>query len=528
VLSKQQVAEVWDEPPELFIQRLTIANLSNKFQTMSPLLYEQEEYLQRMVDYRQVLALKPRAVGFTTVSTLFLFAKTYRSPDPRVVLQSTVDDNSLARIRNMVDVAYDHLPSQIQFGKRVNDERTLFLHNQAQIRRVLGGARGAGRGATYSDWHATESAFYPQGSSSSKQADTAKDDDLFVSIKAAMHDPEGHILNESTGNGPGGAFHRSFEKQVRGEGSPDVGLVFLPWSKVARYRRKPPPGFEPTPDEQALMAAHGLDLEQICWRRHQMQTTNSSLIRFQREYPLTWMDPFRLDEANWFDQDALVLASSVASLKSVSKTGLVTFLQPERNRSYYLSVDTSGGVGRDELVVQGLRDDLEHAFVFADNKYEPDDAPALVADLARTYNNALVLVEANHYGRKLIEKLENMPGIRLWKKDKKDWTASGQQGGDSKREMMTHARKVLREGMALPRDPKTIMQLQLIVEDHKKRIAGRGGTHDDRAIAWCLALWCAREHTGTHRQPVDLAEERHRLEVEAAKQFEANWRPHAR
>ena len=123
-------------------------------------------------------------------------------------------------------------------------------------------------------------------------------------------------------------------------------------------------------------------------------------LRFRREYPLTWLDPFLLDESVWFDQDAVNLMAQFARLSDVQVDGSVTrFLEPEEGRQYLIAVDTSGGVGRDEAVAQVLRDDHEHAAVWASNRTPPDMQIDVVADLAYTHNNAIVIVEDNNYGK---------------------------------------------------------------------------------------------------------------------------------
>lgn len=528
-LTAQQVLELWQEPPEVFAQRLTIESLKNEYQTLSPLLFEQVRYAEALAKYKRVIALKPRQVGFTTLSTLFLFAKTYRALNPRLVLQTVHDDAALKRVRRMVEVAYENLPSAIRFGLRTdNREQTEFMHNRAGFRRLVAGVRGQGRSYSFTDYHATEMAFYPQGSSAHKSSDTAADDDLFSSVQAAMNDETGHIIVESTGNGPRGLFHRLVQKAHAGQEG--VGFVFLPWFHVPRYRGSelPTPIFVPeTPDwrtseEEELHKLYGLTNDQLAWRRHKIETQNYTPLRFRREYPSTWLDPFLLDESVWFDQDAVNLMAQFARLSDVQVDGAVTrFLEPEEDRQYLIAVDTSGGVGRDEAVAQVLRDDHEHAAVWASNRTPPDMQVDVVADLAYAYNNALVIVEENKYGKQVLEGLERR-GVRLWTSPETGrwWYGTGQSGGDTKRIMMTHARRVVREGIASARDPKTVAQLQLMVEDSRGRIQGRGDEHDDRAFAWCLGLWGLQSVPGSYFGPRESPEAaRIRLQQEALDEF---------
>jgi hypothetical protein len=59
----------------------------------------------------------------------------------------------------------------------------------------------------------------------------------------------------------------------------------LPWSIEPGYRQPVPEGFEMNAEERQLAELHGLDAEQICWRRNKIaQLGNESL--FKQEYPI--------------------------------------------------------------------------------------------------------------------------------------------------------------------------------------------------------------------------------------------------
>lgn len=521
----EDLRRAWQGPPEEFVQRLVIENLYNELQPMTPLFRSQLEYLNALRTYRRVVAIKPRQVGFTTLSTLWFFAKTYRSPHPRQVLQTIHEDDARDRIRRMVDVAYDNLPGVLKFGVKTNTRRTEFQHNKASFRRVVAGKRSQGRSFTFSDYHATEMAFYPEGSSALKEADTAADADLFASIQAAMHDPTGQIVVESTGNGPRGLFYQLVNAAQAGQEG--VGYVFLPWTAVEKNRADHVPAdFEPTNEEHLLMQApHNLTPAQVLWRRDKLTIGGYSPVRFRREYPLTFRDPFRLDGSAWFDSAALDVMAALAKLSNLEVDGaLTTYLKPEPGRRYYIGGDTSGGVRRDEAVFTVLRDDLEVAALWASNSALPDTQAMVGAELARKYNDALMLCEANKYGELVNRKMEAM-GVRLWVNAEGNWWyGTGQNAGDTKREMMVHARRVVLEGMASSRDLKTILQLGNIVEDSRGRIQGRGDEHDDRAISWCLALTCAKRFTVPVPGAVDPVEAKRRLDAEAAEQFMSRYR----
>jgi len=61
--------------------------------------------------------------------------------------------------------------------------------------------------------------------------------------------------------------------------------IFLSWSIEPGYRQPELEGFEMDAEERQLAELHGLDAEQICWRRNKIaQLGNESL--FKQEYPI--------------------------------------------------------------------------------------------------------------------------------------------------------------------------------------------------------------------------------------------------
>lgn len=493
-----------DEPPEVFAQRLVIENLQNDLQPMSPLLVEQFEYLRVLASHRITVAIKPRQVGFTTAATLFFLAMLLRSPSARTLLQTVHDEDAFVRVRRMVEVAYRGLPRILRGGMRSNAKRTEFVHNNARVQRLIAGKRGQGRSATYNDFMATEAAFYPLRSSALAGADQAVDSDLFSSILAAMHDSTGRVLVESTGNGPEGFFPRLVASAASGR-DPNVGLVFLPWTASPRHQRDVPEGFELTDEELRLQKDHGLTLRQLSWRRYKFEVELYTTVRFRREYPLTLEEPFRLDDAAWFSQDALGAASALAMKETPTVSdGLVKFLEPEPGRKYFIGADTSGGVRKDEFVLQVLRDDLQHAATFASSNMKEPAQAMTTAKVASLYNGAMVLVEQNNFGHAVTEILVAM-GVRLWRDH-----ATGDfyfASREKKKQTMLIARRRIDEYLTRPADLPTVLQLQTIVEKPNGRIEARSG-HDDRAIAYCLAILCAERFTGyLERYDADAARE---------------------
>ncbi len=93
---------------------------------------------------------------------------------------------------------------------------------------------------------------------------------------------ETEIIIETTANGYN-EFHTLWRKAEAGES--EFIPIFLPWSIDPEYRRKPDPDFKMDAEEIALAELHGLDVEQIAWRRAKIAQLGSPHF-FAQEYPI--------------------------------------------------------------------------------------------------------------------------------------------------------------------------------------------------------------------------------------------------
>ena len=148
----------------------------------------------------------------------------------------------------------------------------------------------------------TEMGLYPKGSAS-VSGGTDVDRDAWASVMATIHDgPYRRVVVESTGNGPSGQFYDLVDVARK---SDDWGFLFYRWFDFSEYQIDPGPDWECTAEELELKHLYGVNNRQLAWRRRKMQDEGITDIRFRREYPSTWEDPFLLAESTWFDADLL-------------------------------------------------------------------------------------------------------------------------------------------------------------------------------------------------------------------------------
>lgn len=141
------------------------------------------------------------------------------------------------------------------------------------------GSKAVGRGATIQLFHGSEVAFWPNSGSH-----------VTGVMQAVPEEPDTEVILESTAYGMGDYFHETWQDAVAGNG--EFIAIFVPWFWEEGYRKEVPPGFVLDADEADYQALHGLDLEQMVWRRNKIVELKS-IQAFQQEYPATPEEAFQ-------------------------------------------------------------------------------------------------------------------------------------------------------------------------------------------------------------------------------------------
>lgn len=111
------------------------------------------------------------------------------------------------------------------------------------------------------------------------------------------------IIIETTADGYND-FHKLWRKAETG--ASEFLPVFLPWSIDPHYRARLSDDFVMTAEERKLADLHGLDAEQICWRRNKISQLPSEEL-FLQEYPLIASEAFIASNFDGFITADLVL-----------------------------------------------------------------------------------------------------------------------------------------------------------------------------------------------------------------------------
>lgn len=309
------------------------------------------------------------------------------TPNRRCVIISAEADATsrlLARARYILA----HLKDDLKPSLRTDSIKAITFEKTGSSFWIgTAGSRTFGRGDTITDLHLSEAAFY-------QDAET-----LVSGVFPAAE--LGEITVESTGNGRGNWFHRNAVRAREGKG---FKLFFYGWVGVdscsialtSEQENEFRLNLDPEIEEDQLFE-EGISLPQLRWRRERINTDyDGDLSKFKENYPRSFDECFQATGASFFTK---TLYSH--SPEWQRKTRLLWQLEghPKAGRGYVAGVDVSGGVGRDNSVIELF--DLEtHEQVaeWASAEVAPDELAHVINTLCTVFNHAYVNVERNNHG----------------------------------------------------------------------------------------------------------------------------------
>ena len=267
----------------LFAEQALI--IKDKSGALVPLAFNRtQRYLHAKLEAQRARTGRVRAIivkGRQTTISTYVAARFYH----RTCLNSGVEtfilthhQDATDNLFDMVQRFYDHCPLRPQTGA-ANAKELRFDRLDSGYSVGTAGSKQVGRSRTIHLFDGSEVAFWANA-----QAHFAG------AIQAVPNLPGTEVILESTGNGPGGEFHARYQQALAGEG--DYEAIFLPWFWQEEYRRPVPPEFEADDEEREYMALHGLDLEQMVWRRAKVAELKDPTL-FKQEYPATAAEAFQ-------------------------------------------------------------------------------------------------------------------------------------------------------------------------------------------------------------------------------------------
>jgi hypothetical protein len=253
-----------------------------------------EEQLFRIGKVRAVI-LKGRQQGCSTyVGARYFWQTTHRRGCRTFIL--THEAEATTNLFDMVARYQEHLPDIVKPStSAANAKEMTFDRLDSGYKVGTAGTKGVGRSQTVQRFHGSEVAFWPFAETHAAGV-----------LQAVPDMPGTEIIMESTANGIGGYFHEQWQKAEAGQS--EYQAIFIPWFWSPEYRKPVPERFGLSEDEQKYAEAHGLDLEQMAWRRAKIAELKDEWL-FMQEYPATAAEAFQNSGHDSFIPGSLVTAA---------------------------------------------------------------------------------------------------------------------------------------------------------------------------------------------------------------------------
>ena len=450
----------------------------------------------------RALILKARQQGISTYCTARTAWKSYFTPNARSVVMahdSATSDALFSMSKNLIDKMEKEFKPPLIAS---NAKEIKFEHNNAGYRLYTAGSPEAGRGTTPTIAHLSEVAFW------------TFDEKILAGLFQGISQADGtEVILESTANGAKGEFYRLWKQSERGysKGESEYIPIFLPWYITSEYRREAPETFEPTEAELKLMDEHGLDFDQLYWRR--LKISESGERKFVQEYPSHPEEAFLVSGSSVFDLKKLQDLEPVPYLKKMkldldskffettSEGDIEIYAYPDHDKGYVIGADVALGVGKDFSASIVLDEDRQIVAVYRNNRIDPSKFGDFLFYLGRYYNNALLAVESNSMGIATLQKLDDMGYVNLYKQTKIA-NVSREEGERLGFRTTTATRSTIIGNLknAIENDDVYVPSIEVIqelkdyiVNDHGKAEAAPG-CHDDYVMSLAIGLEVLRSH----------------------------------
>ena len=347
--------------------------------------------------------IKARKAGFSSVIVADTAVDCATMEKQNAVTLAHTEKDTLAHIEK-AEFYLKHSNIPIRY-KRTKDNIE-FLDTGSNWIFYTASAREFGRGSDITHLHLTEFCHYPHWTF------------ITGAVEACL--PNAKITYESTANGAGNPSHTFVTDADTNRN--DYKLHFYAWHDLYEYRIKNAGVPETYSEEEIkLIKDHGLNSDQIAWRRWKLRNMPSPHL-FPQEFPSSLEEAFLTSGHMVFDYAALrYLKETLAKPMHegelhdtgakiiIVKTGeklLKIYEPPKRGVPYLISADISQGIdGADKSSVSVL-DCNKHTQVAHFNGYRtPMEMADMIELLGKYYHYAMLAIEYNSPGNSTVDEL---------------------------------------------------------------------------------------------------------------------------
>lgn len=347
-----------EDPIYFILNYCKIVNI-DKGLIMFPLWEFQKEMILAFEDNRFVICKMPRQVGKTTTVAAYLLWKILFNEEYSIAILAN-KDRQAREILGRIQLMFEHLPKWLQMGVTEWNKGNIKLENGSEIL-ASATSSSAIRGTSQNMVYLDEFAFVP----------TNIQDEFFASVYPTISSGQSSkVLITSTPNGMN-MFYRIWTESEEGRNA--YARVDVHWSQI------------PGRDE--------------AWKEETISNTSED--QFRQEYECEF-----LGSSNTLIHPSKLRNMVYKQPMHTTNSGLKVYEEPKEGEIYTIVVDTSRGAGADYsafIVVNVNSLPYRQVATFRNNLLSPLIYPNVIYEVAKNYNNALVLVETNDIGQQVAD-----------------------------------------------------------------------------------------------------------------------------
>jgi hypothetical protein len=440
-------------------------------------LYDfQEDMVQTVHNNRFTIAKLPRQSGKSTTMVAYLLHYILFNQNMNVAILA--NKQSVAKdILSRLQLTYEYLPLWLQQGIVEWNKASIKLENGSRII-ASSTSSSAIRGGSYNAILLDEFAHVP----------TNIAEEFFNSVYPTISaGQETKVIMISTPNGLNMFYYywKGATKKPGEDGKNEYIPLEVQWDEVPQY-----PG-GPLRDEK--------------WKEDTIANTSED--QFQQEFICDF-----LGSQNTLISSAKLRIMNWATPKTKDADGLWIYEEPQEDRDYFITVDTSRGQGKDYsafVVVDAT--DMPYKMVarYRNNTISPMVYPTIIRAVAMKYNSASVLIEINDIGGQvadiLHQDLEYENVMMTTYQGRAGQVMSGGFGGRSSQSQLgvrttmpvkklgcSVLKSLIEEDKLLIEDVDTINELITFIA-RKNSFEADDGHTDDLVMSLVLFAWMTRQ-----------------------------------
>jgi len=464
---------------------IKIVNIDEGLIPYQPYEY-QKEIMRTVNDNRFVICKMPRQTGKTTTMVSIMLHYALFNPDFNIAILANKAATS-REILGRLQLAYENLPWYLQQGVVEWNKGSVVLENGSKIFASSTSASSV-RGMSINLVYLDEFAFVP----------STVQDEFFSSVYPTISSGRtSRVLITSTPNGMN-MFYKLWHDAEKNMN--DYATVSVNWWDV------------PGRDEK--------------WKEETIRNTSEKqfAVEFECEFlgsSNTLIDPNKLR--------TLVYEEPMSHNES-----LKIFERPKEGHIYAITVDTSRGVGNDYsafVVFDVTEVPYKVVATFKNNTMAPVLYPKAIYNAARSYNNAMTMVEINDIGQQVADILHHdleYEGLikAQWKGRAGQLVGGGFGGGDSQLGVRTTSslkrigcsmlKTIIENDRLVISDFDILSELTTFVANKRgTNFEAEEGQNDDLAMCLVLFAWLSQQDYFKEMTDIDIKKNLYQLNQQA-------------